>query len=272
MKTVGAVLWVEDQAEFVDSLKPIVDAISSRIVHVTDAHEAEAAFSSEPFDLILLDLQLPPGRWGGLEFLRRLGSRVGSCPIVVLSGAGTMMECVEALRLGAKDYVQKESARTELASIIRKVIEGFRDSQPLNDYGRICKIERTLKDLVMKVLSNAAAKSGTSIFRSLLPRKVAIKSYERWIDASEGDQEDFLDLLDFAAIIDSQWMQLDAMRPLHAIVAPKNREERVAWLVALNEARKIIAHPTRGELEKNHRKAIDRTEEILGLWEATLGV
>jgi hypothetical protein len=81
-----------------------------------------------------------------------------------------------------------------------------------------------------------------------------------------GLQEEFLDILDLAAIIDAQWNQHEALRGLQEILNPKNRADRTRWLVELNEARKLVAHPMRGNLGINERKAIQRAEEILFKW------
>lgn len=259
-------LWVEDQIQFVDSLTPVLENCCKRIQHVSNLADACTAFESTSFDLVLLDLQLEPGKWQGLDFLRLLGSRAATVPIIVLSGAGTLAECIEAIRLGAKDYVQKENARTDLELVITKVIVSFRAQQPLDDYARIRKIERILKELIVSLLQASAIQDGKDIFRSYVPIKVALKSYERWCQSEEGNQEDFLDILDLAAIIDFQWNQLVTFQVLQKILNPKNREERTRWLVELNEARKLVAHPTRGDVGDEERRAIQRTEEIVAKW------
>lgn len=267
---IDELLWVEDQKEFVDSLLPVLQPICGRIRHVTTIDEACMTFDSAPFDLVLLDLQLHPGTWGGLKFLQQLGPRTSAVPIIVLSGAGTLPECIEAMRLGARDYVPKEKARTDLLPVIAKVTESFRAQQPLDDYARISKAERTLKQTIMSLLATAAAKEGKDIFRSFVPPKVAIKSYERWLQSCDGNQEDFLDLLDFAVIIDSRWNQDPSFQILQKVLNPKNRDERTNWLVALNEARKLVAHPIRGGVGSEERENISRAEQILSRWRELL--
>jgi len=267
---IDELLWVEDQKEFVASLMPVLKPVCGRIRHVTTIAEACSAFDSTPFDLVLLDLQLQPGTWGGLNFLRELGPRASTVPIIVVSGAGTLAECIEAMRLGAKDYVPKENARTDLISIIEKVMESFRAQQPLDDYASITRTERMLKELVMSLLATAAEREGKDIFRSFVPPKVAMKSYERWLQNSDGQQADFLDLLDFAAIIDYRWNLDPSFQLLGKVLNPKNREERTKWLVALNEARKLVAHPIRGGVGSRERELIIRSEQVLCRWRELL--
>jgi CheY-like chemotaxis protein len=69
----------------------------------------------EAVDLVVTDLQMPPGEWGGLWFIdevRKAGNRM---PILVLSGQGGQRQTIEAQRLGADDFVLKEDVATELA-------------------------------------------------------------------------------------------------------------------------------------------------------------
>lgn len=86
--------------------------------------EAIARLAGEPFDLILLDLGLPDG--SGLETLRRVLCIAGTTPIVVLTGLHDEQTGLEAVRLGAQDYILKGHfernvlIRTILFSLERK--------------------------------------------------------------------------------------------------------------------------------------------------------
>jgi DNA-binding response OmpR family regulator len=76
----------------------------------------------EAVDLVVTDLQMPPGEWGGLWFIdevRKAGNRM---PILVLSGQGGQRQTIEAQRLGADDFVLKEDVATELADQARRLL------------------------------------------------------------------------------------------------------------------------------------------------------
>lgn len=62
-------------------------------------------FESEQPDLVICDLRMP--QIDGLELIRRIRQTASETPIIVLSGAGVMSDAVEALRLGAADYLIK---------------------------------------------------------------------------------------------------------------------------------------------------------------------
>ena len=90
--------------------------------HILDAPNAKAALelmADEP-DLVILDLGLPDMQ--GLELLRQIRERREDVPIVVLSSRGEEVAKVEALDLGADDYVTKPFGMEELLARIRTAL------------------------------------------------------------------------------------------------------------------------------------------------------
>ena len=90
--------------------------------HIIDAPNAKAALDlmgDEP-DLVILDLGLPDMQ--GLELLRQIRQRREDVPIVVLSSRGDEVAKVEALDLGADDYVTKPFGMDELLARMRSAL------------------------------------------------------------------------------------------------------------------------------------------------------
>jgi len=90
--------------------------------HIIDAPNAKAALdlmTAEP-DLVILDLGLPDMQ--GLELLRQIRLLREDVPIVVLSSRGDEVAKVEALDLGADDYVTKPFGMDELLARIRAAL------------------------------------------------------------------------------------------------------------------------------------------------------
>jgi CheY-like chemotaxis protein len=97
------------------------------------AEEAEQAIQAARFelpDLILLDLRFPGG--GGLEVLQRLKETPATwdIPVVVFSGQKSDTLAAEALRLGARTYVQKSFTSTRLNEAIQKVLSSGPEPVP----------------------------------------------------------------------------------------------------------------------------------------------
>jgi DNA-binding NarL/FixJ family response regulator len=88
----------------------------------SSADEALAAIRRRPFDVMLLDLRMP-GRTG-LDVLRAAAAEKPGAKTVLLTAAITDDEVVEAVRLGAKGVVMKESSPETLIECVRRVHAG----------------------------------------------------------------------------------------------------------------------------------------------------
>lgn len=77
--------------------------------------------ASDSFDLILLDYKMP-GR-NGLEALREMRRLQVKTPVIVMTAYGTMDTAIEAMKLGAYDYLLKPFDRTELGRLAREALE-----------------------------------------------------------------------------------------------------------------------------------------------------
>src|SRR5215831_19461297 len=99
------ILWADDQADVVKTLLPLLAPLKASVVEARDGDEALQLAAASHFDLILLDLQMPPEQWGGLWFLEKRAAEGISTPVLVLSGEGQQRKTIKALRLGVEDYV-----------------------------------------------------------------------------------------------------------------------------------------------------------------------
>lgn len=75
------------------------------VVRVATGEAALAELTASPYDLLLLDLQLPGIQ--GLEVLRRVKSAKLEVPVVVMTDSGSVDTAVEAMHLGAVDFLAK---------------------------------------------------------------------------------------------------------------------------------------------------------------------
>jgi FixJ family two-component response regulator len=264
-------LWADDQQEFVTAFRGLVDSVVGSVHCCADGESAFAALETFSPDVMLIDLQMPPGDWGGLWLLRKMGPVLKYVPTIVVSGQGSMKECIEAQDLGALRYVEKEQIEKELPRKLEEAIRRLDEVRASADYVRLRQLERTLHALVVGALCDEATRRGEkSIFLSLVPKPMALKLYERMLDNGSGAQEEFMDILDLAGLIDRNWTTIPTFQLLLDILHPRAKADRVSWIVRLNETRKLLAHPLRGELGPEDRTALARAEEIVGLWTAAI--
>jgi DNA-binding response OmpR family regulator len=108
------VLVADDQPDVARTLCRPVERAGARLQFVDSGTAALKAATGRPYDLIIVDLKMPPDDWGGLWLLERLKDEGVRTPALVLSGEGSKEQTIRATRLGAADWVDKDDAGTEL--------------------------------------------------------------------------------------------------------------------------------------------------------------
>lgn len=106
MHKVSATLLIIDDDEVVrESLAAYLEDSNFKVLQALNGLQGLQIFESEQPDLVICDLRMP--QIDRLELIRRIRQTASETPIIVLSGAGVMSDAVEALRLGAADYLIK---------------------------------------------------------------------------------------------------------------------------------------------------------------------
>lgn len=106
MHNSSATLLIIDDDEVVRaSLAAYLEDSGFRVLQAGTAIQGLEIFERDEPDLVVCDLRMP--QIDGLELIRRIGEQRAETPVIVVSGAGVMNDAVEALRLGAADYLIK---------------------------------------------------------------------------------------------------------------------------------------------------------------------
>ncbi len=119
------VLVVDDEGDIRALIDEILSEEGYEVTVAADAAEARTARDKEKFDLVLLDIWMPDT--DGISLLREW-SEPGDldCPVVIMSGHGTVDTAVEATRLGAFDYVEKPLSLTKLLRTVERALDESR--------------------------------------------------------------------------------------------------------------------------------------------------
>jgi two-component system KDP operon response regulator KdpE len=115
MTTGAQILVVDDESQVRQALRTILEAAGYAVVTAESGEDAMYAFAQRRPDLILMDLLIPG--MGGIEAVRRL-RECSNVPIIVLSAVSEEDSKVQALELGADDYVTKPFNVKELTARI----------------------------------------------------------------------------------------------------------------------------------------------------------
>jgi len=127
------ILVVEDEPALRELYSEIVADAGWRADAVATLRDALATFDRELYDVVLTDLRLPDGE--GTELLRHVRAHDPEVEVVLITAYGTVQSAVEAMKLGAADYLTKPLASPdELRRTLRAAIDRARARR---DEGRL---------------------------------------------------------------------------------------------------------------------------------------
>lgn len=115
------ILIVDDEAFIRENLERILTDDGYRTYSATGGDEATALLKNEEIDLVLLDLNL--GCESGLDVLERLKKIDPKVLVIIITGYATVESAVDALKLGAYDYIKKPFKADAIHLIVRLALE-----------------------------------------------------------------------------------------------------------------------------------------------------
>lgn len=146
------VLVADDQNDILEALRLLLTDAGFDADLVSSVDDVMERLGRQPYDLVLMDLNYTrdttSGR-EGLDLLDRVRTRDGTLPVVVMTGWGSIDTAVEAMRRGARSFVQKPWDDTTLLEVVRREIaEGSaarrRDARVAREQEEARLIQRTL--------------------------------------------------------------------------------------------------------------------------------
>ncbi|HEV8646429.1 MAG TPA: sigma 54-interacting transcriptional regulator [Burkholderiales bacterium] len=123
------ILVVDDEADIRSLLREILSEEGYEIEVAADAAQACASRARQNPDLVLLDVWMPDT--DGITLLREWsrGPTTVDCPVVMISGHGTVETAVEATRLGAFDFVEKPLSLAKVLRTVERALDAGRQKR-----------------------------------------------------------------------------------------------------------------------------------------------
>ncbi|MFP4686958.1 MAG: response regulator [bacterium] len=112
------ILIIDDEKNIRNTLSKALSSEKYEIETAMNGEEGIQKTKEDDFDLILLDLKLPG--ISGMEVLKKLDNFEGS--IIMITGYGSVDTAVEAMKLGAIDYLQKPFSPSEIRELVEEVL------------------------------------------------------------------------------------------------------------------------------------------------------
>lgn len=115
---------VDDEVRMALVLAMVLRREGYEVVDFNRAADFLAAFDAEPFDLVMTDLKMPD--MDGIALLGELSRRAVGVPVVLLTAHGTVANAIEAMKLGAYDFVEKPFDNKACMALVRRALEHTR--------------------------------------------------------------------------------------------------------------------------------------------------
>ena len=117
----GRVLVVEDDDDLRSALCATLGRHDFSVSAVASGPEALELMDRQPVDVVVTDVQMEP--MNGCELLREIRHRDTSTPAILMTGHGTVEQAVDAMRLGASDYLVKPVEADLLVPLLRQYLD-----------------------------------------------------------------------------------------------------------------------------------------------------
>lgn len=134
------VLLVDDEQDFLKALSERMQAKGLEITPATSGEEAIEAVKDEFFDAVVLDMMMPD--LDGIETLKKIKEVNPDVQVILLTGHATVDKGIEAMKLGAMDFLEKPA---ELSSLMQKIKKA--------KVNKMLILEKKTEDRIKSILS-----------------------------------------------------------------------------------------------------------------------
>ncbi len=115
------ILLVDDEKNIRLTLSQSLEPLGLPIQTAVNGEEALQKIQEAEFGLLLLDLKMPG--MDGMDVLRRVRERWPAMPVIIITAHGTIESAVDAMKIGAVDFIQKPFSPREIRELVTKVLQ-----------------------------------------------------------------------------------------------------------------------------------------------------
>jgi two-component system, OmpR family, alkaline phosphatase synthesis response regulator PhoP len=142
MANAKPILIVDDEKNIRLTIAKAMEAFGVEIGEAGSGDEAMSRIGEKDYGVIILDLKLPGGM-DGIEVLRRVREARPDIRVIMISAYGTVDSAVEAMKLGAVDFIQKPFAAAEIRELVARVLNRDQlEEQKAADYATVVELAK----------------------------------------------------------------------------------------------------------------------------------
>ncbi|MDH5605958.1 MAG: response regulator transcription factor [Anaerolineae bacterium] len=180
----GRVLIVDDEEASRKSLGEILKLEGYQVKAVGEGAAAVEMLEGDEFDLMLLDLKMPG--MGGLEVLNRSVALAPDTVVIMLTAHGSLESSIEALRMGAHDYILKPASPNDIIASVSRGISKRSDSERKKQL--LSQMEASIQELKDAEGVEAVPEVARSVYNLGEDIRVDLERREVW----SGEEKVFL--------------------------------------------------------------------------------
>jgi len=162
-KTPKRLLVIDDEANMRHMLATVLKKAGYVVETASDGSEGLEMIAGTPYDFVLCDIKMP--KMDGMEFLKLSREKIGTSTVIMMSAYGSIDTAIEAMKMGAYDYISKPFKTDEVYLTLKKAEE--RES--------LKKENRLLKERIQKI-------EGDYKFHNMVTRSKAMQSLFQMAD------------------------------------------------------------------------------------------
>ncbi len=116
----GKILAIDDERNIRRLIRNEFSFEGFEVITAASGEDGLRTFEREGFDAVLLDIKLP--KMGGIQTLRSIKEAAPDAEVIIITGYGDVQSAVEAMKMGARDYITKPFKLDELLALVRQII------------------------------------------------------------------------------------------------------------------------------------------------------
>lgn len=137
------ILVVDDDPKMVENLKEVLEEEGYRVTSFEDPRPALDALKKQRFTIALVDL-IMPGK-NGIELLRGVKEYSPDTKVIIITGFATIESAVDAMKVGAADYISKPFKINEIQTAIKRTLEEIRFEDDMVKAAKVPESDKVIK-------------------------------------------------------------------------------------------------------------------------------
>lgn len=142
----GKILIIEDEKSMREVLKILLEGENYEVMTASDGLEGLSSIDKDIFDLVITDMKMP--RADGFQVLKKVKEISPDTIVIMITAFGTKETAIEAMKLGAYDYINKPFSIDEIRLIVRRALEKKRLSEEISLLRQKVETTYTIENII----------------------------------------------------------------------------------------------------------------------------